>query len=706
MKINFDTDSRTWVLSWEDTKLEFQIRDGDFICTYFGESNGAPSPVFRNLADTLQSTRSVARLHLAPDDRPTTWDVKAWSQVDDHAVMITLADRFEPLEAELQFVLDPPTHLLRCKTRIRNTGEHQSIRLTGAVSFSVTLPEQVREAVYLVGSWTGETQMQRIPIQATPLHLESRSGKSGFEFSPYLAVLSPTHTYVFQLHWSGNWQMNMRRDFTGEVQVSGGLNDWGLRHTLGVGDSLELPDAAMVFCKGDLNAATQRLHDYRRHVVRPNPEREIPVQFNTWYPSFGEIAEGVWGVKLDMANLRQSVENAAKLGCEVYVLDGGWYAFDSDPTDAHWFDGVGDWVASQKWFPNGLEELSAYCHAHNIAFGIWFEPEASGPGSSIQLHHPEWLHTLQKKLIPHGRYQHPSRALLNLGIPEARAFQRERILAIARANGATWIKWDFNMNLNQGAWAEGLPDSLTQTDPLIAHCRGVYTLMDEIREAITDLTLENCSSGGGRFDPGIAAHAHVHWASDEIKTLRRLAINFGSLLAHPAIEVNTWLVDWPPHQRHSDMDAPDTRGDLPFRLHAAMLGSFGISAPTWQWSADELVMVREHIDVYKSCIRPILHTGDQYILTEAPPLDGNGDWAAIWYIAKVADKGVLFVYRLASTEAQRTFRLPGLDFSAHYVAKTVGNSAPQQSYSHENGLSVQLDQTYRSAIFLLEKQNH
>ena len=56
--------------------------------------------------------------------------------------------------------------------------------------------------------------------------------------------------------------------------MAGGLNSWGLRHTLDAGDTLSLPEVLLGCTEGDLNAATQQLHRYLRHV-RPDPERPI-----------------------------------------------------------------------------------------------------------------------------------------------------------------------------------------------------------------------------------------------------------------------------------------------------------------------------------------------------------------------------------------------------------------------------------------------
>jgi alpha-galactosidase len=68
------------------------------------------------------------------------------------------------------------------------------------------------------------------------------------------------------------------------------------------------------------------------------------------------------------------------------------------------------------------------------------------------------------------------RAILNLGVPGARRYAFERITRILSRVGVDWMKWDFNADLGAGGWAPGLPETLTELDPLIAHYDGLYRL--------------------------------------------------------------------------------------------------------------------------------------------------------------------------------------------------------------------------------------
>lgn len=689
MRVDHDRADQTWDLTWGDLRYRIRLAKGTLFTDFFGPADRFAPPTAWPVADPIQITRTEGRVGLAPDDRAVVWTFNEWSQPETNLAILTLDGDDTPLRAELRFRLDDATGLLLRETTLRHTGEGGEIPISSAQSFSLLLPTDIQEVVHLAGRLVAETQIQRQPMTETPIYLESRAGKTGYRFSPYLALTSPDHTYLCELFWSGNWQIHAELLFDGWVQVGGGLNPWALHHRLRPGASLDLPVAVIGCVPGDLNDATHRLHDLRRRR-RPNPDRPVPVHFNTWYPATEHIP---------VARAKGFVPVAAALGCETLVVDAGWFRKEQEVEDDGWWRKTGDWVVDERLYPNGLEELSDDCREHGIGFGLWFEPEAVGANAWVRRNRPEWLHAVGGRIAPADE-----RAILNLGVPEAREFVRDRILAVLLRSNAVWMKWDFNTDLDQGGWAPGLPDDVTARDPVIAHYQGVYQLQDEIRAALPDLTLEMCAGGGSRMDGALLAHAHVNWMSDQTQVLVTLAIHFGSHRAHPAVECNSWLVEWPPHDALHKRQWTDERGDLAFRTRVAMLGTFGISAPVENWSEDEVALVRDHIAWYKRRVQPLIQHGDEYLLTDPPPVDGNGDWAAIWFAGKEKERGALLAFRLIGEQAVRTFALPGLDPAARYRVLRFGGEAEERSGQElAAGLVVTAAEPYRSMLIAVER---
>ena len=63
---------------------------------------------------------------------------------------------------------------------------------------------------------------------------------------------------------------------------------------------------------------------------------------------------------------------------------------------------------------------------------------------------------------------------------------------------------------------------------------GLYELQARITTAFPHVLLENCSSGGGRFDPGMLYFSPQIWCSDNTDALVRMKIQYGTSLAYPA----------------------------------------------------------------------------------------------------------------------------------------------------------------------------
>ncbi|MFI4999099.1 MAG: glycoside hydrolase family 36 N-terminal domain-containing protein, partial [Reyranellales bacterium] len=213
---------------------------------------------------------------IGPQEQPVSWALAAWDQPDRFTQNIALQATDRPLQAHVTFTVDEPSGLLARRTELRHSGSGETdIRST--LGFSAAIHEPIRRIFHLSGGWMEEANIQRVHPGAGELTLESRAGKTGFDFQPYLALRTDTSTYLCQLLWSGNWTLRVVPGQTGAI-VLGGFNNWQFRHRLRAGDSLELPTVLFGRFDGPLGIATRHLHDYRR-AHRPDPDRAIPVQF-------------------------------------------------------------------------------------------------------------------------------------------------------------------------------------------------------------------------------------------------------------------------------------------------------------------------------------------------------------------------------------------------------------------------------------------
>lgn len=668
--------ANSWELQFAGLELQLQSYEGRLHLRHAEDrSSGSASAPWDPFEDSLWRSESLLGVELGEAGRQVLWEVVDVSS-HDRSLVVQLVSDNAPMSATM-VMTSHHSGSVSISSQLKNTAtDGQALSLTALPIVALVVPH-VKQTVHLAGSWAAESQVRRADPSAS-LFLESRTGKTGFEYQPYTALLRSHSTIVVQLEWSGNWFLRTRPLLGGSTGLTAGLNRWGLRHRLAPGHPLDLPEVTIVSVEGDLNKATQVLHGARRARVS-HFRRPVPVQFNSWYPRQGEP---------DLATLRELAAPAARVGCEVFVLDAGWYA-NARSTTEDWWTRTGDWLVAEHLFPDGLEPLVRSIHDLGLDFGIWFEPEAVGPTSRVFDHGNAWIHEL-----PNNPHWFGGREIRHLGVEQAREAVRDRMIEVVKQTNATWLKWDFNTDLLQGGWPS---PAISELDPLIAHYQGLYLLQQELKQAHPDLFLEMCAGGGGRFDAAIMRNADVTWMSDQTQAITNLAIHLGSQLSHPPEECNDWLVEWPPHDTRHGRGAVDERGDLAFRTRVAMLGSFGVSAPLQRWSENELDFLADKIDWYKTRHRPLLPRSDQYLLGDDSNVDGLSSWSAIWYADQNQRGGHALVFQLDSDERSTALCLSGMDDNRVYDIR-IGESRTFTATGSElaSGLTVPLSGRYSS----------
>ena len=672
-----------WELSSGSLKALLELSRGRLRLHVLGAS---PPPMLLSsryasdpFPDRLWFDQSILMVSIDAAKEPVRWTVNVEGREADR-LTLDLTGECASLTARL-VVRSPRSGALIVEGSVAVT--RAPVLISDAVSMALSVPD-VEQQLYLHGRWGAECQQQLVPA-AADLLLESRSGKTGFEYQPYLALLCQKSTSIIQVSCPGNWFLRSR-EVGDHVTVTAGLNSWGLRHTINVGKPLNFPRVTLIRVDGDLNVATQLLHEVQRDD-RPRRDRPIPVQFNSWYPYQGEP---------NFQSLLELVPLAAQLGCQFFVLDAGWHTNAHSLSDEFWWLRTGDWITAQHLFPDGLPALSSAVRDRGMEFGIWFEPEAVGPGSQIVVQGLPWLHAIPgDDRRTRERDDQRTRKLLHLGVEAAREAIRDKMIAVIAETGARWMKWDFNTDLSQGGWPATVSG---QPDPLVAHYEGLVRLQAELLEAFPELLIEMCAGGGGRSEPGILKLAATSWMSDQTQAVTNLAIHLGAQLAQPPELCNDWLIEWPPHDTGAALSAADQRGDLTFRTHVAMLGAFGISAPLQRWNAAEFTTVANSVAWYRQHQQHLLPRSKQFLLGSAPSIYGETDWGGAWYASQDASHGTALLFRLDGPP-DILAQMPALDPSLSYVVHGLPGKGPEtlSGAELEEGVIVRLDQPHSSA---------
>ena len=138
------------------------------------------------------------------------------------------------------------------------------------------------------------------------------------------------------------------------------------------------------------------------------------------------------------------------------------------------------------------------------------------------------------------------------------------------------------------------------------HVAGYLRVLDHLRAAHPDVTVEGCAGGGGRVNHATLARTDVVWPSDNTAPLDRLTVQHGFLHAHAPHVMSSWVTDAP------GLFDPRPRS-LAFRFVNAMCGVLGVGADLRAWTPEQRTEGARWIARYKE-VRDVIHHGDVRLL--------------------------------------------------------------------------------------------
>ncbi|GAA3215241.1 alpha-galactosidase [Dactylosporangium siamense] len=430
------------------------------------------------------------------------------------------------------------------------------------------------------GRWAAETRLQQAPIPAGQTVIGSRHTTTGPFHNPWFAIDDGAATetagevWTAALAWSGTWQATVQHLANGRVTAT---VDAGPA-VLGPGEEHVTPKTLGTWTDQGFGAASRGWHTFVRDTVLPTDETR-PVLYNSWEAT---------GFDVDEANQIGLAERAAALGCELFVMDDGWFGKRiSDHA------GLGDWTPNPDRFPAGLDPLIHRVHELGMRFGIWVEPEMVNPDSDLYRAHPDWVYHTPG----YPRHELRQQLVLNLGRPEVATWLHGWMDALLAAHDIAFVKWDMNR-----------PVTDPGADPQWArrHATALYDIFDRLRRDHPHVRFESCASGGGRVDLGILARTDQVWPSDNTDASDRLHIQEGFSQLYPARTMTAWVTDAPNFLTGRQLP-------LRFRFHVAMAGVLAVGGDLNAWTDAERDEAATLIAQYKR-IRHVVQHGDLHRL--------------------------------------------------------------------------------------------
>ena len=146
--------------------------------------------------------------------------------------------------------------------------------------------------------------------------------------------------------YSGNHEFELEKDQLDQLHVTVGINEYNFSWKLTPGASFQTPEVLLVYSNAGLNGMSQTYHSViLDRVIRSKFKRSPrPILVNNWEATYFDFNED---------KLKPIVDEAKKLGIEMFVLDDGWFGHRDDDNSS-----LGDWQVYEKKFPQGLKHFA------------------------------------------------------------------------------------------------------------------------------------------------------------------------------------------------------------------------------------------------------------------------------------------------------------------------------------------------------------
>lgn len=530
----------------------------------------------------------------------------------------------------------------------KSIDETADLYIEKAMSSSFSIEYADHEVITLHGSWARERIADRRIIGHGRTSIGSTRGISSHQEHPFMAIVSPDtgedsgEVYGMSFIYSGNFLAEADRTQHDELRINMGLAEDGFSWKLEKGEVLNLPEAVLVYSSEGLGEMSRSFHRlFTEHLIRSGYlHKKRPVLINNWEATYFDFNE---------ERLLEIARTAKKAGIEMLVMDDGWFGHrDSDNSS------LGDWTVDRKKLPDGIDGLCRKINDIGLEMGIWFEPEMISPDSDLYRQHPDYAVRITGRDPSECR----SQFVLDLTRKEVRDCIYDQVYDVLKNSNIRYVKWDMNRPLTDVG-------SITTRGGEFHHryMLAVYELQERLINDFPDLLLENCSSGGGRFDPGMLYYSPQIWCSDDTDAIERLAIQEGTALIYPPSVIGAHVSICPNHivGRTTDLE---TRG------YVALAGTFGYEMDITKLSDEELQTLAEQVKLYHK-YNDLVREGELYRISSCSMLykrNTAGRSYAWMNVATDKSEALLTYVQVRGGANQRSERLllSGLQADAEY----------------------------------------
>lgn len=584
---------------------------------------------------------------------PYSFENKAGSV---ETLAITLGDADQGLDVILSYSVFNDLDIITRSVQVKNESSETKY-LTRILSGSLTFDQENENSsrhfkiLSMPGAWARERNIRINDITNGSFVTESIKGESSHSGQPANILVSKDADYdngeVYAMHfvYSGNFLSKTTVDENSILRSVIGIHPYCFRWELKPGGFFQAPEAVYTYSDEGLGKMSRTLHDfYREHLIRSRFSKSMrPILINNWEATYFDF---------DDKKLFSIAEEASKSGIDLLVIDDGWFGKRNSDEGS-----LGDWYVNEEKLKCGLRRFSEKIASLGMKLGIWFEPEMVSPNSFLLKNHPDWILRSKNRKPNMARNQ----CLLDYSNPDVIKYIEDRMDEIIKEGNISYVKWDMSRSLTDiGSYH--LPKE-KQGEIFHRHVLGLYEIEEHLISIHPELLLENCSSGGARFDPGMLFYSPQIWCSDDMDPVERAMTYEGTELLYPLASMGAHVCKTP-------NDITGRKVSFATRAISAMQGTFGFELDISALSKEEKSEIKGFVSTYRDIVSPLVLNGDYYRIKT---LRETLDFDALELLSKDKRNGVLFTFQTLFHPSMhsRKIYLKGLSENSIYEIKRI-----------------------------------
>ncbi len=598
------------------------------------------------------------------DGNPTTYlyyvdssvsDVEGGIQTD-----IYLRDDKYPFEVTLHYVAYPRENVIKTWSDIRHY-EKKPVMLSNYASAMLYFNEASYYLTEFSSDWAKEAQMTTQQLQFGKKVIDTKLGsRAAMHTHPFFEVglNGPVKEHSGEvlmgtIAWTGNFRFTFEVDNVGNLRVIPGINPYASNYELKAKEVFSTPEFIFTLSYDGAAQGSRNIHDWARKYSLKDGEGNRMTLLNNWENTAFDFNQEI---------LSELMKEAKHLGVDMFLLDDGWFGNKYPRKDDH--AGLGDWVVTHDKLPGGIAALVKSAHEAGVKFGIWIEPEMVNPKSELYEKHPDWVIEQPNR----DTYYYRNQLVLDMSNPDVQDYVFGVVDNILTENpGVAYFKWDCNSPITN-IYSPYNKDR--QGQMYIDHVRGIYNVLDRIKDKYPDVPMMLCSGGGARCDYEALKYFTEFWCSDNTDPVERIYIQWGFSQFFPAKAMAAHVTSW------------NKNTSIKFRTDVASMCKLGFDIGLKELSDDELAYCRQAIENWRR-LQPAIMDGTQYRLVS--PYETNH--AAVEYVDPDNNMGVVFAYDISPRVQEKLMRvkLQGLDPSKKYRVKEINLMPGTESRFAQDG---------------------